>query len=148
MSYYRKKGTAARNIRDVKGFICPTCDSLVPRGYEICYNCGDDPTIGSSSGYSSSSSSDDGMLGSFFFFWFTFIAPVFYLLSNMMEDPAENPLNFFLLLPNLIIVISSVVSIARQRTDLGCLSGPVRIWVLVFSVLTFINTIQFYIPHF
>lgn len=149
MSYYRKKGQANRNIRQVKGFVCPTCDSLVPRGYEICYNCGDDPTIGSSSGYSSTSV-DDGVLDSYFFFIFTFIAPIFYLLSNMIEDPSENIFNFFLLLPNLVIVYFSVSALLKRkiRRNLGCLSGPIRIWVLIFSVLTFINNIRFYISFF
>ncbi|MGM8365487.1 hypothetical protein ACLIBG_08370 [Virgibacillus sp. W0181] len=145
MSHYKKNAEAARNIQQVKGFVCPTCDSRVPRGYEVCYNCGDMPMSGS--GYSSSSSGDDGMLGSFFFFWFTFIAPAFYLLSNMDEDAAREFFNLILLLPNLIILISTVVSIVRQRTNLGCLSWPVRIWVLVFSVLTFMKNIQLFLHN-
>lgn len=148
MSYYRKKGQANRNIRQVKGFVCPTCDSLVPRGYEICYNCGDDPTIGSSSGYSGTSG-EDGMLTAYFFFWFTFIAPIFYLFSAIGE-PSENVFNFFLLLPNLVILYFSANALLKRkkRRNLGCLSGPIRIWVLVFSVLTFINNMKFYISFF
>ena len=145
MGYYRKKGQANRNIKQSKGFVCPTCDSLVPRGYEICYNFGDDPTLGSSLG-SYGSSGDGGFFTVYILFWLMFIAPTFYLFSAVVE-PSENPLNFLLLLPNLLIVYYNTGTLLKrkERKKLGCISGPIRIWILIFSVLTFINTMKYFI---
>lgn len=136
---YDKQRQAKHNIKQVKGFVCPTCDSLVPRGYEVCYNCGEDPVARPNSSYSygrSSAYEDYYMLDSFLFFWITFIAPVFYMLTEL-----DDAFKVLLFIPNLIILIATVVSILVKRTDLGCLAVPIRIWVLVFSILTFINTL-------
>lgn len=143
MSYHRKKETAASNIRQVKGFECPTCESYVPRGYEVCYNCGDMPVTGSGSGYSSNYSDGSGDVhSSCFFFLFTFIAPILYMFSAILEDPRDNVLNIFIFIPNMIIVLSSAISLVRNKIFIGCLATPVRLWVLTFGVLTLINTIK------
>lgn len=142
MSYHNKQRQAKRNIQQVKGFTCPTCGSYVPRGYEVCYNCGDDPVVRPSSSYNYHRSPDYDnfdQLDSFFFFWFTFIAPIFYMLIKV-----DDGFNALLVIPNFIILVATVVSILIKRTDLGCLSVPIRIWVLTFSVLTLISNIKYF----
>lgn len=148
MGYYRKLGHAKRNISQSKGFVCPTCDSLVPRGYEICYNCGDDPIISSSSGYYNSSEGNFALV-IFILFWLIFITPILYLISSIGE-PSENVFNFFLLLPNLVILYYNTLVFLKkkERRKLGCIALPVRLWILTFSFLTFINTMDFFITFF
>jgi len=140
MSKHDRYERARHNAERVKGFVCPTCDSLVPRGYEICYNCGEDALLGSSS-----ASSESYVATSCFAYVSALIAPIFYLMSIVSLEPISNLFNFLIVLPNIIILTMSLVSVIKWRTSLGWFFGPMHIWILIFSIQTFIKNIQFYI---
>lgn len=143
LSYNKKANQAKRNAQQSKGFVCPTCDSLVPRGFEICYNCGEDVIIAGSRSYSGGANKYDIMImADIIFFIYAFIAPIFYLLSNI--DDVFNILIFF---PNLIILYfsSTAFLMKKKRKNLGYISGTFRAWVLFFSFFAFLNSVQIFI---
>lgn len=131
---------AANNVRREMGFECPTCTRYMPRGTDVCYNCGDMPSGNSYDNYIAPDDGSPGILTAFFYFWAFMLAPIMYSLAYLTEDITKNVLNFLFILPNIILFIASMTALLKKksREDLGCLSLPIRIWVLTFSTLSLI----------
>lgn len=97
--------------------------------------------------YASVSDGEVGCIVESFFFGAIFIAPLFYYLTSLQNYDLRIIFNVLVFIPNLIILISTIVSLKNRGKSFGWIFTPVRLWVLIFSALAFINSIKFFIDY-
>lgn len=173
VNFHNPDDKAKYNIQRGNGFQCPTCTRNIPRGYDVCPNCGDMPALRSYSGagYVSSRDPADIIIGgcakSIGWLILMGLSYYFHWVATLGVGGGENPLNthqiMLVMFPNFLIlwiVFNSLLhrrklklffkgrvkvrSLLKIRFGIGGLiSLAVRLYVLYYSVKTFWYTSRY-----
>lgn len=107
MGYNEDRARATRNINKGNGFMCPTCESYIPQGYDVCPRCGDQPAT--------SYLEDDGCITGIVRFVLITGTPLVYYLTSI--EFVGFVLMYFLIIPYIIIIFMGILNIKIAISD-------------------------------
>lgn len=129
------------DINAKQNYTCPICEMENIRYDKECYICESHPIRGSSATHENYVNTTDSEITSMVFTLFVVFAPISFMLSNLFENPSNNFLAVFLLIPNFIMIMTSLISTIINNTNIGLIAGFRNVWILTFSVWAFyLNT--------